>query len=128
MSTDTTHMTAPGLRCGRCGQPLDANDKFCRECGLPTLRHAELQRAVPSAPPDTAEFRRAMDLAAEPRPFLRSGMTEPGPNAELTTGGVVKVTNPTFAFRMAGSTLLMVGLIVFLLGLGVFLLVMAFGG
>lgn len=124
-------VTTPELRCGRCAQPLDTTDKFCRECGLPTLHHAALQRAVPTTPPDTAEFRRAMDLPPDPQPFLRApGELPPDPNAstDLTTSGVLKVTNPTFAFNMAGSTLLMVGLIVLLLGLGVLLLVMAFRG
>jgi hypothetical protein len=131
MTTPTpSPTTAPELRCGSCGQPLDGTDKFCRECGLPTLHRAALHRAVPTAPPDAAEFRRAMDAPPDPQPFLRPGplLAEPEPSTELTTSSVLKVTNPTFAMRMAGSTLLMVGLIIFLLGLGVFLLVMAFRG
>lgn len=131
MSTDPQPEPAaqPELACANCGRHLDANDKFCRECGLPTLRRAEMQRAVPTAPPDAAEFRRAMDVMPDPQPFLRSAHTipaEPGAGTELTTSGVLKVTNPTFATQMAGSTQLMVGLIVFLLGLGVLLLVLAF--
>ncbi len=118
------------LLCGSCGQPLDATDKFCRECGLPTLKRAELLRAVPTAPPDAAEFRRAMDLAPDPQPFLRNANPTgaDGGSTELSTSGVLKVTNPTFVTQMAGTTLLMVGLIVFLLGLGVLLLVLAFRG
>jgi hypothetical protein len=128
VSANVPH-ASPDVTCGSCGQALDATDKFCRECGLPTLRRAELLRAVPTSPPDADEFRRAMDLAPDPQPFLRaagSGLPEPDSSTELTTSGVLKVTNPVFATQMAGSTLLMVGLIVFLLGLGVFLLVLAF--
>ena len=124
-------IAGPELSCGSCGQLLDVTDKFCRECGLPTLRRAELQRAVPTMPPDAAEFKRAMDAIPDPQPFVRpasSAAHEPGASADLTTSGVLKITNPTFAFQMAGSTLLMVGLIIFLLGLGVFLLVLAFRG
>ena len=122
---------APDLNCGSCGQALDATDKFCRECGLPTLRRAELQRAVPTAPPDAAEFKRAMEHAPDPQPFLRAAPGVPAEasgSPELTTGGVLKATSPTFAFQMAGSTLLMVGLIIFLLGMGVLLLVLAIRG
>lgn len=125
----TVPQTEAALACGNCGQHLDANDKFCRECGLPTLRRDQIQRAVPTAPPDAAEFRRAMDLMPEPRPFLRSApgqMAEPDASGDLTTSDVLKVTNPAFATQMAGSTFLMVGLIVFLVGLGVLLLVLAF--
>lgn len=121
----------PDLQCGSCGRALDATDKFCRECGLPTVRRAELQRSTPTAPPDAAEFRRAMDHAPDVQPFLRAAPGAPSETAnstELTTSGVLKVTSPTFAFQMAGSTLLMVGLIIFLLGLGVLLLVLAFRG
>ena len=125
-------LTAPELRCASCGRPLDATDKFCRECGLPTLHRAAMHSAVPTAPPDAAEFRRAMDVPPDPQPFLRSGtggeLPEPGASADLTTSSVLKVTSPTFATQMAGSTLIMVGLVIFLLGLGVLLLVLAFRG
>jgi hypothetical protein len=124
-------VAAPELRCGRCEQHLDPTDKFCRECGLPTLHHAALQRAVPTTPPDTAEFKRAMDLAPDPQPFLRAAgepLPEPNASGELTTSGVLKVTSPTFAFNLAASTLLMVGLIIALVGVGVVLLIMAFRG
>jgi hypothetical protein len=119
------------LRCANCQRPLDATDKFCRECGLPTLHRAQTQRAVPTPPPDTAEFRRAMDVAADPRPFVREtplegqGAQPPDP-PDLTTGSVVRVTNPTQAAQMAASTLLMVALIVVLAVIGVALLVLAF--
>ncbi len=115
------------IRCGSCGQPLDTTDKFCRECGLPTLRRAEILRAVPTAPPDAAEFRRAMDHAPDPAPFLRAE-PEAGGSTELHTSEVLKVTSPTFATQLAGSTLLMVGLMVFLMGLGALLLVLAIRG
>ena|SRR5688572_13158328 len=130
MNTLSTETNAE-LKCGNCGTPLDASDKFCRECGLPTLRRDALLRAVPAVPPDTAEFRRAMDLPPDPKPFLRpegGAVPEPESSGELTTSGVLKVTSPTFAAQMAGSTLLMVGLIVFLVGLGVLLLVLAIRG
>lgn len=120
-----------GLLCGSCGQALDATDKFCRECGLPTLRRAQLLRAMPEAPPDTDEFKRAMEMAPDPQPFLRSTArvtSDDGGGLELSTSGVLKATNPAFATQMAGSTLLMVGLAVFLFGLGVLLLVLAFRG
>jgi hypothetical protein len=123
--------TAAELRCANCQHRLDPTDKFCRECGLPTLHRAHTQRAVPTPPPDTAEFRRAMDVAADPRPFIRetpadepSGQVTDPP--DLTTGSVVRVTNPTQAAQMAASTLLMVGLIVVLAVVGVALLVLAF--
>jgi hypothetical protein len=122
---------AAELRCANCQHRLDPTDKFCRECGLPTLHRAHTQRAVPSPPPDTAEFRRAMDVAADPRPFIRetpaSGQgVEPVESPDLTTGSVVRVTNPTQAAQMAASTLVMVGLIVVLAVVGVGLLVLAF--
>jgi hypothetical protein len=122
---------APELRCGSCGHPLDATDKYCRECGLPTLHRAALQRAVPTAPLDVEELRRALDAAPDPQPFVRAAaapVAEPGASEDLTTSRVLNVTSPTFAFQMAGSTLLMVGLIIFLIGLGVLLLVMAIRG
>jgi hypothetical protein len=122
---------APELRCANCQHRLDPTDKFCRECGLPTLHRAHTQRSLPTPPPDTAEFRRAMDVQADPRPFIRSAGDEPQPaepaeEPELTTGSVVRLTNPTQATQLAASTLLMVGLIVVLAVIGVALLVLAF--
>jgi hypothetical protein len=123
--------TAGVLRCANCHHALDPTDKFCRECGLPTLHRAQAQRAMPAAPPDTDEFKRMMEVEADPRPFVRSSTgeiptAEASGEADLTTGSVVRVTNPTQAAQMAASTLLMVGLIVVLAVIGVVLLVLAF--
>src|SRR5262245_55602923 len=115
------------LRCSNCDNRLDPTDKFCRECGLPTVHRAEAQRQAAAEPPNVAELKRAMDVAADPGPFTPgrapkgSGNTQP----ELTTGGVVKVTSPTFATQMAASTLIMVGLIVVLVVVGIALIVLA---
>lgn len=128
MSTDA--LPPAEARCTNCGQRLDSADKFCRECGLPTLHRARVQ-APPPSPPDTNEFKRALDAVPDPRPFLRPGITAPtGTTSETkrqeTTSSVVRLTNPTFAAGMAGTTLLMVGIMV-LLGLaGLVLLVLAF--
>lgn len=79
-------------------------------------------------PPNVAELKRAMDVAADPTPFARvadqpaNGLAT-GP--DLTTGGVVKVTSPTFATQLAGSTVVMVGLIVVLVVVGIALIVLA---
>src|SRR5438093_193910 len=108
------------LRCSNCDNRLDPTDKFCRECGLPTVQRAEAQRRAAAEPPNVAELRRAMDLAADPTAFAADG-TQP----ELTTGGVVKVTSPTFATQLAASTLIMVGLIVVLVVVGIVLIVLA---
>jgi hypothetical protein len=86
---------------------------------------------MPAAPPDTDEFKRMMEVEADPRPFVRSSTgeiptAEASGEADLTTGSVVRVTNPTQAAQMAASTLLMVGLIVVLAVIGVVLLVLAF--
>jgi len=69
-----------------------------------------------------------MEVAADPAPFARAADQGPGSagaGPELTTGGVVKVTSPTFAAQMAGSTLLMVGILIVLLVVGVTLIVLA---
>jgi hypothetical protein len=116
------------LRCANCNNHLDPTDKFCRECGLPTLHRSETQRLAAASPPNVAELKRAMDVLADPEPFTRSSdepMQSQAASPELTTGSVVKVTNPTFAAQMAGSTLLMVGLIVVLVVIGVALIVLA---
>jgi hypothetical protein len=122
------------LQCANCGQPLDATDKFCRECGLPTVRNATERKLVQAAPPDTAELRRALNVMPDPKPFerleseddLSEEPTAPNPRAPDTTGSVIQATNPTFAAQMASSTLLMVGIIVLLASAGIVLLVMAF--
>jgi hypothetical protein len=116
------------LRCSNCNNRLDPTDKFCRECGLPTVHRAEAQRRAAEEPPNAAELRRAMDVAADPTPFaggpgMRSA-TE-GAQPELTTGGVLKVTSPTFATQLAASTLIMVGVIVVLVVVGIALIVLA---
>ena len=116
------------LRCSNCDNQLDPTDKFCRECGLPTVHRSEAQRLAAAEPPNVAELKRAMDVAADPTPFAGT----PGPpqaasngQPELTTGGVVRVTSPTFAARLAGSTLIMVGLIVVLVVVGIVMIVLA---
>ena len=114
------------LQCSNCDSRLDPTDKFCRECGLPTVHRSEAQRLAAAEAPNVAELKRAMDVAADPAPFAAA----PGPRAggglpELTTGGVIKVTNPTFAAQLAGSTLIMVGLIAVLVVVGIALIVLA---
>lgn len=130
------HGNPSALACANCRHPLDPTDKFCRECGLPTLRQAETQRAVPAAPPpDTQELRRALDAVPDPQPFSREGAVlaaRPhdglGGEGDLTTGGVIRATNPTQAARMAATTVIMVGLILVFAAAGVVLLVLAFRG
>jgi hypothetical protein len=133
------HGNPSALACANCRHPLDPTDKFCRECGLPTLRQAETQRAVPATPPpDTQELRRALDAVPDPQPFSREGTVlaarlPEGPaglsgEGELTTGGVIRATNPTQAARMAATTVFMVGLILVFAVVGVVLLVLAFRG
>jgi len=125
--------TDQDLRCANCGQLLDASDKFCRECGLPTLRHAAERKPVHLEPPDTVELRRALNSAPEPKPFLR---VEAAPNESddlasplpETTGDVLHGTSPTQMTRLAGSTLIMIGLIAVLVIAGVILLLMAING
>jgi len=123
------------LACANCRRPLDPGDKFCRECGLPTLRQAETQRAVPAAPLDAREMKSALEAQPDPKPFTREGAVLTPPTAlspavepELTTGAVVRVTSPTQATQMAASTLLMVGLILVFVVVGVLLLFLAFRG
>ena len=116
------------LHCANCNNRLDPTDKYCRECGLPTVHRSETQRMAAASPPNVAELKRAMDVAADPAPFARSADESTQALAaapELTTGSVVKLTNPTFAAQMAGSTLLMVGLIVVLVVIGLALIVLA---
>ncbi|MBP7694583.1 MAG: zinc ribbon domain-containing protein [Anaerolineales bacterium] len=115
------------ITCGNCGRPLDGSDRFCRECGLPTVRQAGERHRVPvldtqpgAAPPDTRELRRAFNVQA--RPAWRAA--DPADTAPPeTTSDVVRATSPTQAVRMASSTLLMlIGLMVFLAAAGVILL------
>jgi hypothetical protein len=127
---------AQDLRCANCGQQLEARDKFCRECGLPTLRHAAERKPVHLEPPDTVELKRALEATPEPKPFLRvepmlDDANEPDlPATPLpeTTGDVLRGTSPTQMTRLAGSTLIMIGLIVVLVIAGVVLLLMAISG
>ncbi|MCC6191722.1 MAG: hypothetical protein IT318_22055 [Anaerolineales bacterium] len=119
------------IYCANCHFRLDLTDKFCRECGLPTVHRAHTQRSIPAEPPDTLEFRRAMEVAADPQPFVRPAVDDrmAGGKEEdeaLTTGSVVRVTSPTQATRAALSTALMVGLIVVFVVIGLVLLVLAF--
>jgi hypothetical protein len=116
------------LYCANCGQPLDPSDKFCRECGLPTLRRAEAQAQIPTLSPDTGELKRALDPSSEPRPFLREEVepTAPtSPSDPMHTSDVVRVTNPTFVANLASSTALMVGLMVVFAIVGIALIVLA---
>ena len=95
---------------------------------MPTVHRSEAQRLAAEQPPNVAELKRAMEVAADPAPFERVDFQPlPGANTgpELTTSGVLKVTNPTFAAQMAGSTLLMVGVVIVLLVIGVALIVLA---
>jgi len=124
------------LRCANCGQQLDARDRFCRECGLPTLRHATERKPVHLEPPDTVELKRALDATPEPRPFLRveaaadDDADQPAPNTPVpeTTADVLRGSGPTQMTRLAGSTLFMLGLIAVLVIAGVVLLLMALTG
>jgi hypothetical protein len=116
-------------KCANCHHPLDATDKFCRECGLPTMRQAQAQRAVPMHAPGTLEPRPGLEVVPDPQPFVRQANDPTMPveaSGELTTGGVVRVTSPTMATQMAISTVIMVALIATFLVVGVSLLVLAF--
>ena len=116
------------LRCANCDQHLDVTDKFCRECGLPTVHRAETQRLAAAAPPNADEMKRAMEVQPGTTNFAQpidTAQSRPMGGPELTTGSVVKVTSPTFAAQMAGSTALMVGLIVVLALVGLALIVLA---
>lgn len=120
---------AVGLQCANCHHPLDATDKFCRECGLPTLLQAQTQRAVPPHAPGTPAGRSALEVMPDPPPFVRPAADATRPveaSGELTTGGVVRVTSPTLATQMAVSTVVMVVVIVALVLAGITLLVLAF--
>ena len=116
------------LHCANCGQPVDHTDKFCRECGLPTLRRAEAQAQVPTFAPNPNELPRTLDPDPEPQPFLREA-AEPDEasvvDVPLHTSDVVRATNPTFAANLASSTALMVGLIVVFAIIGIALILLA---
>ena len=116
------------MTCANCGQRLELADKFCRECGLPTPRRAEvMQRQAPVPPPDTQEMKRALDARPEPRPFIRQEPEEAAPEQEVdTTGSVVQATSPTFAASLAASTLITVVAILLLAAGGVVFLILAF--
>jgi hypothetical protein len=127
-------MADPNLYCANCNQLLDPTDKFCRECGLPTMRRAQAQAAVPALSPNTEELQRALDATVDPRPFIREEAGAPTSPADkalghtqlpVTTGDVVRVTNPTFAANLASSTTLMVGIIVVLAVSGIVMIVLA---
>jgi hypothetical protein len=114
------------LTCANCGRRLDPTDKFCRECGLPTPRHGQAQKLA-AAPPDTSELKRAFAVEPELKPFARPEPEMEADEAEnLTTGSVVRATNPTFAANLASSTLLMVVVIVLLALAGLVFLFLAF--
>ncbi len=125
-------MAESELHCENCGHRLDAADKFCRECGLPTVRRAEAHSQIRGLSPDTGEMQRALDAVPEPLPFLREDppdLPEPlkaePPSEPLATSDVVRVTNPTFVSQLASSTALMVVVIAILAIAGVVLLVLA---
>lgn len=126
---ETPTPAPPTLTCSACGQALDATDKFCRECGLPTLHRAEAhRRATELPPPNVAELRQALDGDPAPRPVPAPGPGLPlvpaGPQ-EPTTGSLLKVTSPTTATRLAGSTALMLVIILALAAAGVLMFVLA---
>jgi hypothetical protein len=125
---------AEDLRCANCGQRLDTQDKFCRECGLPTLRHAAERKPVHLEPPDTVELKRALNVTTEPKPFVRVA-AEADDDIEAdstplpeTTSDVLRGSGPTQMTRLAGSTLIMLGFIAVLVIAGLVLLIMAFNG
>ena len=118
------------LFCENCHQRLDPTDKFCRQCGLPTLRQAQAQKQVPGLPPDTVELKRNFEVQPDPSPFLRAGADTSSDQETLaqtpTTGSILRATNPTHALQSASITIIMVGLIVFMVLAGAALLVLAF--
>jgi hypothetical protein len=118
------------LFCENCHQRLDPTDKFCRQCGLPTLRQAQAQKEVPGFPPDTAELKRNFEVQPDPTPFLRTGSGMVPDQDDLgqtpTTGSVLRATSPTQAVQSAATTIIMVGLIIFMVLAGAALLILAF--
>jgi hypothetical protein len=118
------------LFCENCHQTLDATDKFCRQCGLPTLRQAQAHKQVTNLPPDTIELQRNFDVQPDPSPFLRAGGKSASEAETImhtpTTGSVVRATSPTFAFQASATTIIMVGLIIFMVLAGAAFLILAF--
>lgn len=116
--------------CENCHQRLDLTDKFCRQCGLPTVRQAQAQKFVPDFPPDTAELQRNFEVQPDPTPFLRTGgdiATDQDKATQTpTTGSILRATSPTHAVASASTTIIMVGLIVFMVLAGAALLLLAF--
>jgi hypothetical protein len=123
---DPTIHVVPQIACANCGQVLDAADKYCRECGLPTLRRAQIQHAVPIRASDAAVIGRETLANYEPLPFERVADVGAEPDTALNTGSVLRATSPTLATQLAASTALMVLLTLALLAAGVLLLVLAF--
>ncbi len=119
-------MSEMELVCANCGRHLDIADKFCRDCGLPTVRQAQRQKQVAVMPPDTNELHRALNAAApDPKPFVRGGTTPPPPPGPDTTGDVLRATNPTATTKMATATTLMLVMIAVFAILAVVFLVLA---
>ncbi len=118
------------LFCENCHQRLDPTDKFCRQCGLPTLRQAQAQKMVPGLPPDTVELKRYFEVQPDPSPFLRAGADVSSDQETLaqtpTTGSILRATNPAHALQSASVTIIMVGLIIFMVLAGAALLILAF--
>ncbi len=123
-------MAEEQLFCENCHQRLDPTDKFCRQCGLPTVRQAQAQKRVPGMPPDTIELQRNFDVQPDPSPFLRAGGQMPSDQETQThtptTGTVLRATNPTHAFQSSAITIIMVGLIIFMVLAGAALLLLAY--
>jgi hypothetical protein len=117
------------LFCENCHQRLDPTDKFCRQCGLPTLRQAQAQKQVPGLPPDTVELKRSFEVQPDPSPFLRAGADTASDQETLaqtpTTGSILRATNPTHTIQSASITIIMVGLIIFMVLAGAALLILA---
>ena len=121
-------MADHNLLCENCQQPLDPTDKFCRQCGLPTLHQAETQIKMVGVPPDTAELTRNLQAEPDPSPFLRTETTQAAhglPPQTPTTGSVVRATSPTQAVSAASITIIMVGLIAFMVLAGAALIILA---
>ena len=60
MSEPTTG--GPLILCPHCGREEPGGTRFCRQCGLPTIRQAQAHKQVPSLPPDTAELKRGVPV------------------------------------------------------------------
>jgi hypothetical protein len=122
-------MAEEQLFCENCHQRLDPTDKFCRQCGLPTIRQAQAQKRVPGLPPDTAELQRNFEVQPDPSPFLRTEGDASSQETLMqtpTTGTVLRATSPTHTMQSASITIIMVGLIIFMVLAGAALLLLAF--